>query len=272
MTSSGHTWPRTKALIVYIILAFALSWVIEIPLALQANGVVSWSIPSAAHYLASFGPLLAALITTSLSSGRVGVRELATRMFRFRVPIWWWLVALTPLIVFFLLAAAVSSTQPEWLRLSPLGQVDFLPPLGLGALVLWTLTFGLGEETGWRGFLLPRLQARRSALAASVILWALWALWHLPAFFYLYNPAIAVPFLLGLFAGAITLTWLYNSAAGSILIVAVWHGLFNYTTGCTECKAGVVSAILSTVVMVWAVLVVIIFRPANLSRAKKQVI
>ena len=272
MTSSGHTWPRNKALIVYFILAFALSWAIEIPLALQANGVVAWSIPTATHYLASFGPLLAALITTSLSNGGVGVRELARRMFKFRVPIWWWLAALSPLIAFFLLAAAFSSTQPEWLRLGPLGQVDFLPPLGLGAVVLWTLTFGLGEETGWRGFALPRLQAGRSALAASVILWALWALWHLPAFFYLYDPAIAIGFLLGVFAGAVTLTWLYNSAAGSILIVAVWHRLFNYTTGCTECKAGVVSAILSTLVMVWAVLVIIIFRPANLSRAKKQVI
>lgn len=271
MTTSGHSWSRNRALVVYIILAFVFSWAIEIPLALQASGVVKWGIPAAVHYIASFGPLFAAFVTTSLSGGAEGVRELVARVFKARVPNWCWLAALSPLIAYFVLAAAFSSGQPEWLRLEPLGHVDFLPPLGLAAVALWTLTFGLGEETGWRGFALPRLQAGRSALAASLILWAIWAFWHLPAFFYLYDPAIAAMFLVGVLAGTITLTWLYNSAGGSILIVALWHGLFNYTTGCTACKTGVVSAILSTIVMVWAVLVVLVFKPRNLSRAQKQV-
>jgi membrane protease YdiL (CAAX protease family) len=254
-----------------LIFAFSLSWAIEIPLALQAQRIVTWKIPTAVHYLASFGPLLAALITTALSSGRPGLRAIVSRMTKYRVSLVWWLAALSPLVAFFLLAAAFSASQPEWIRLSPLGNVDFLPPLGLSAIVLWTLTFGLGEETGWRGFALPRLQAGRSALLASVILWMLWALWHLPAFFYLYDPRIAPGFLIGVLAGTITLTWLFNSSSGSILIVAVWHGLFNYTTGCTECKAGAVSAVLSTLVMVWAVLVVVRFRPENLSRAQRQI-
>jgi len=271
MSSTRQTWSTNRALVVYLVIAYALSWAIEIPLALQAQHVVTWNIPTATHYLASFGPLVGALITTSLSKGRAGLQEIASRMFKFRVPLRWWLVAVSPIVAFFLLAAAFSGSHPEWLSLSPLGSVDFLPPLGLGAIVLWTLTFGVGEETGWRGFALPRLQASRSAFTASIILWALWAMWHLPAFFYLYNPAIAPFFLLGVLAGTITLTWLYNSASGSILIVAIWHGLFNYTTGCTECKAGVVSAVLSTLVMVWAIAVVIIFKRESLSRAQRQV-
>jgi membrane protease YdiL (CAAX protease family) len=264
-------WSRNKALIVFLLIAYSVSWAIEIPLALQAQHVVSWNIPTAAHYLASFGPLVAALVTTYLSRGSAGLREITGRMFKYRVPWGWWLAALSPLLAFFLVAAVLYGSQPEWLRLSPLGTVAFLPPLGLGALALWTLTFGFGEETGWRGFALPRLQAGRSALMASIMLWAMWALWHLPAFFYLYDPAIAPGFLLGVLAGTITLTWLYNSSMGSILIVVVWHGVFNYTTGCMECKSGVVSAIISTLVMIWAVLVVVIFRAANLSRAQKQV-
>jgi membrane protease YdiL (CAAX protease family) len=271
MSSTPQTWSKNKALIVYFLIAYAVSWIIEIPLALQAQRVVTWSIPNSVHYLASFGPLIAALITTWLSEGRAGLRDIVLRIFKYRVPFVWWLAALSPLVAYFPLAVAISASQPDWLRLSPLGTVDFLPPLGLGAFVLWTVTFGLGEETGWRGFALPRLQARSNALVSSIILWVLWALWHLPAFFYLYDPRIAAGFLLGVLAGTITLTWLYNSASGSILIVAVWHGLFNYTTGCSQCKTGSVSAILSTLVMVWAVLIVIIFKPANLSPSQRQI-
>lgn len=51
------------------------------------------------------------------------------------------------------------------------------------AYVLANLVFyGFGEEVGRRGFALPRLQARRTALNASLVVGAGWALWHLPLF------------------------------------------------------------------------------------------
>jgi hypothetical protein len=64
---------------------------------------------------------------------------------------------------------------------------------------------------------------------------------------------------------------LYNSTGGSILILAIWHGSFNFVTACSVCKTGVSSAVVSTLVMVWAVLVVLIYKPAKLSHAEKQV-
>src|SRR3972149_7857428 len=73
MSSTYRTWSRNKALVIYLIIAYALSWAIEIPLALQAQHVVTWNIPTATHYLASFGPLVAALISTALASGRSGL-------------------------------------------------------------------------------------------------------------------------------------------------------------------------------------------------------
>jgi hypothetical protein len=68
------------------------------------------------------------------------------------------------------------------------------------------------------------------------------------------------------------LTWLYNGTGGSILIVAVWHGLFDYVTACTECKSGLTAAVVSTLVMVWAVLILIFCSSATLSRKQKQVL
>jgi membrane protease YdiL (CAAX protease family) len=54
----------------------------------------------------------------------------------------------------------------------------------LAVLGLWLLTYGLGEETGWRGYALPRLQRTRPATSATLILAILWAGWHTPALFY----------------------------------------------------------------------------------------
>jgi membrane protease YdiL (CAAX protease family) len=91
------------------------------------------------------------------------------------------------------------------------------------------LTFGLGEETGWRGFALPRLQQNRSARSATLILGVLWALWHLPQFFYSFDLSLlgVVTFAISILCGALLLTWLYNSTGGSVLITTLWHGAFN---------------------------------------------
>lgn len=261
---------RNYTLATFFILAFAFSWVIEIPLALEARGVIDTGIPLSFHYLAAFGPLLSALIVTWLNDGERGLRSLTARLFKWQVRPIWWLVAFAPLLVFVLLAALLDSVQDPWPAWRGLGQIDFLPYQGLGALLWWIVTYGLGEETGWRGFALPRLQNGRSALRATIILWFFWALWHLPLFFYLYEASILPGFLIGLLAGAITLTWIYNSTSGSILLVAIWHGTFNYVTGCVTCKNDVTAMILSLLVILWALFVVVWFEPATLSDKEKQ--
>jgi membrane protease YdiL (CAAX protease family) len=193
-------------------------------------------------------------------------------MTRWRVKPGWWLVAVSPLVIYLLVHAALWLIQGQRVDLAAMGQVDFLPPLGLAAIPLWILTFGIGEETGWRGFALPWLQKSHSALLATLLLWVFWALWHLPLFFYSYDPTIIPGMLIGLLAGAITFTWLYNSTGDSVLMTVIWHGLFNYTTACTSCKTSLIAAVISTLVMVWAVVVVIWLQPANLVHARKQTI
>jgi membrane protease YdiL (CAAX protease family) len=270
--SAITTWAKKHPLLTFFMLTYALSWMVEIPLALRAQGILQTGFPFAAHYLAAYGPMLSALIVTGLTGGTRGLRELWERMTKWRVRPAWWLVAVAPLGLYLVVAAALWLTQRQPIDLAAMGQVDFLPAIGLAALPLWILTFGIGEETGWRGFALPRLQEGRSALHATIILWALWALWHLPLFFYSYNSAILPGFLIGLLAGAVVFTWVYNSTDGSILMVALWHGTFNFTTACVSCKTGIAAAIISSLVMVWAVIVVLLFKPARLSRPSEQVI
>jgi hypothetical protein len=50
----------------------------------------------------------------------------------------------------------------------------------------------------------------------------------------------------------------------------VWHGAFNFTTACVACGIGTTTAVLSTLVMVWAVIVVIWFKPGTLSHSARQ--
>ena len=84
-----------------------------------------------------------------------------------------------------------------------------------------------GEEPGWRGFLLPRLQQRHGALRASLLLGAIWALWHLPLLGTEFAPQHIAPFLLTVFAATLVLTRLFNGAHGSVLLPMLMHATVN---------------------------------------------
>ena len=268
---------KRHPVVTYYILTLAISWLIELPLIVQVQGWADLHLPLALHYLASFGPMLAAVLVTWTSGGAKGLKELWSRIMRWRVGVFGFAFAVfSPILLFAVGVLAVRFTSGEWIDLALMGRVNYLPDLGIWAFVLWLLTFGFGEETGWRGFALPRLQNRRSALTATFILWVMWIVWHIPSFFYLdtymkLGLAMLPMFALGVLAGAIALTWLYNTTNGSILMLALWHGIFDFLSA-AKVSDGMVAAIMSTVFMIWAVLVVIVYKPANLSREPKQVL
>jgi membrane protease YdiL (CAAX protease family) len=267
-----QSWIKRHPLVAFTLLAYGLSWVVQVPLALQALGLLMPRIPFALHYLSGFGPLLAAFIVTWKISGKEGLRELLGRLTKWEVGLKWWLIAISPLIALILLSLGMGLVGCDGPSVAQLGKIDHFPAIGLGTLALWLATFGLGEETGWRGFVLPRLQRGRSALIATIMLWVIWVFWHLPLFFYMYTFNILPGLLLGLLAGAIVFTWIYNSTGGSVLMTIIWHGLFNFATACTACKTGGTAAVISALVMVWAVLVVIIYKPATLSHHEKSIL
>jgi membrane protease YdiL (CAAX protease family) len=263
------TWLQKYSLVGYFLLAYAFTWSIGIPLALIALGKLDWNLHFSLHYLAAFGPMLSALIMEGLTNGRQGIGSLLKRLLKWRMHPGWWLMAISPLIGYTLIAFLQGIVRKTWANLSLLGEINFLPNVGFGALLIWIFTFGLGEETGWRGFALPRLQEKYSALSATLILGALWAFWHFPFFFYILDPTIVVGWLFGLMTGAIMLTWFYNSTGGNLLAVVIWHGAFNFITA-SKAGEGLAAAIISTLIMVWAIVLVFVYKPANLSPRPKQ--
>jgi uncharacterized protein len=90
----------------------------------------------------------------------------------------------------------------------------------------------LGEEIGWRGFALPRLQARLGPLVASLIIGVIWAIWHLPLVWTAGHPLAEMPLyfhLAHMVVAAILFTWLYNGSGGSLLLVILFHTSMNVT-------------------------------------------
>ena len=275
MSERVETSQRRRDLIAYFVLTYALSWAIEIPIALSFQRLIPLHVPLGLHYLASFGPFAAGVAVALGRHGAQGLGALFSGLTKWRVPrAYAFFAVVLPLALFAGLVLLTRLLAGTWPDLAQLGQVDDLPYLGvLPALGLWLLTFGLGEEVGWRGFALPRLQATRSALSASLLLGMLWAGWHLPALFYreAYTSLgiLVVPMLLAVATvGSIVYTWLYNGTRGSLLMLVLYHGLFDYFSVWSE---GVISAgMLLTIVMVfYAVRAYKVYGPAHLAPVEK---
>ena len=86
--------------------------------------------------------------------------------------------------------------------------------------------YGFGEEVGWRGFALPRIQARRSALSSALLVGLAWAGWHLPLFTFsegLSRLGIGgtVGWLMSMLTGSVLMAWFFNSSRGSVFAVVV---------------------------------------------------
>ena len=197
-----------------------------------------------------------------MDHGRPGIRDLLARVARWRVLLRWWLAALSPAAFLGLALIAMAVAGKALPSAADFGRFSGIPAIGLVGVLLLIIVGALGEETGWRGYALPQLQRRFSPLTSSLIIAVLWFGWHLPQFFVIAtyrdaSPVQYVGMLLGLICGAVILTWLYNRSGGSILLVAVWHGLYNLVSG-TQAATGMLAAVVTTLIMIQGVLLIVL--------------
>ncbi len=110
-----------------------------------------------------------------------------------------------------------------------------------GYIVSLTLNaiFALGEEIGWRGFLLDKVQSTgMSLIKSSIIVGALWGLWHASAIVLLGHNypdnRIAGVFLFVVFTVSSTLPHIFvRLISSSVLPAASLHGSINAVWGLT---------------------------------------
>jgi uncharacterized protein len=200
----------------YFVLAFVITWSLQLPAVLAARGWISG--PPERYMmlvgLGAFGPAAAAMVAARVEG--TGVRALLRPLGRWRVGAQWYLAALLlPGSVFVVAAATYNALGHH-------EQLFYLP--NTPAFVAAAVVFPLGEEIGWRGFALPRLIERFGPLTASFIIGVLWTFWHVPMLTLqgvspeLYF--VFVPFMVG---GSVLFTWIFRHTCGSLLLAVLVH-------------------------------------------------
>lgn len=172
------------------------------------------------------GPSVSSLLLTGLICGKAGLRELLSRLLKWRVGTRWYAFALLPAL---LLPAAV---------LFALSQTSLIFTTDdKAAVLLSSIIAGLSivlEEIGWTGFAVPRLRLRSSILTTGLIVGILWGAWHFLQGLWIsgtYSGAVPLIFFLplSLLSGVAQLTayrvllvWVYDRT-GSLLVVTLMH-------------------------------------------------
>jgi membrane protease YdiL (CAAX protease family) len=232
-------WIARHPLIAFFVLAFAGSWIVQLPLVLAGNNLllppeaISPGLRFILTLLAPFaGPTLAAFVVTTAVEGKAGVRALLRRYVQWRFGVGWYLaILLGPLLVLLLgVGVFYGTAAPAQIGEQGLGfGITFLVNLAVN-LVIGGI---LAEEPGWRGFALPRLQTRFGALAGTIVLGVLWSLWHLPLILtpggVTWTGSFALYMVLAV-ALAIIHTTVYNGTRASLLSVMLLHAAINTST------------------------------------------
>jgi membrane protease YdiL (CAAX protease family) len=239
--ATSTSWLLRRPLLAYFVLAYALAWVLWLPFVLSQGGgvgLIPLATPADSSGLAylivfvgALGPALAAIIVSAASQGWTGVKSLLRRMVLVKVGIRWYLVALfLPLVAYVLPLLLLGGSALVSSLLSAQGAITLLLYLLL-SIIGMVIATPLGEEPGWRGFALPRLQEQYGPLRGSLLLGLLWGLWHLPLFLTTWEKPYESPlglllFLVQTISFTVVLTWLFNHTRGSILLALLCHSAY----------------------------------------------
>ena len=211
----------------YFLLAYSFTWtchlvvlVFRMPFSLDLAEPVTWL-----YCVGILGPSVSAILLSVRQQGAAGLHRLVSQAVRWRFGMIWYLVALlvapTVTLIDIGLRASGLSNPSAWFRF----------PVLLAVGQIWVV---LGEEYGWRGFALPRLQRSLGSLGGSLILGVIWAAWHLPMFFVpgspQYTKSLVADFgsyVLTVMCWSILMAVLYNRTGGSLLPCMLFHASLN---------------------------------------------
>lgn len=217
-------YARNKELILFFALAYGIAWLGWLPLILSRTGmgILPITVPMEFIIIGSFAPTVAALITQWRSEHNLRIFRLGAswQRFLFGIILGFLLIAITFVLLSSLLMTKGSFKAWDWHVFSAYPVAILMATLkGAGPL---------GEEPGWRGFALPRLQEKLSPLLASLTLGSLWFVWHLPLFLIpSWSSSPIVAFGLIIMGLTFLLSFGFNFSGQSVMVAILMHGTFN---------------------------------------------
>lgn len=268
---------KRHSLIIGLVLMFLYTWTID----LSSSGVLPFKFPFAIYITLGWGFILVSLFMTWLTLGKEEMVKLFKRFFIWRVGWKWWLVAILfmPALRFaaILLTERLTGIPADYSHPMIRDVVPLDAPL-LALVIPWIIFEVLtnGEEMGWRGYVLPRLQAKYNALVSSLIVGVIWGIWHLPKFMGtgLGGERSFIWFTAAHLALAVLYTWLYNNTRGSLLLVVLFHATQNTAGMFLPVSFAVVGGMMENLVIVLyilaAIIVTVVAGPTNLSRTEEK--
>ena len=220
------TFIRRHQFIIFILITFLFSW-------------FPWYAGIAPEVM-TMGPSIAAFLVVFILGGWRRLIDLIRPFGRWRVGLGYWGLAIFGPAVLYLIGLGIHLLMggdiPPFLMIR---EELHLIPLYLVMVVLMPWNGPVGEEFGWRGYALPKLQSKYGPLFASLVIGAIWGIWHLPSFFapqgvigVVYGEVGAIFILLytlGTIANSIFMTMIYNKSKASALVAGIiWHAAINF--------------------------------------------
>jgi CAAX protease family protein len=224
-------WILRHPIVTFLVLVYATTTaLVFVPKGLTEPGLLPGGATPHGVLENVLGSAVPAFVVTALVSGKVGVRDLARRSFRWRVPLRWYLISLLAPLLILLIAvtilygfAPLRALAQNWLLLF----TAFLP-----ALAIMIVLNNVAEEIGWAGFVFARFQDRHGPLRAALLTTVFFWLFHIPSLYVETRSWATTALVLGIFLlphlGSRLITgWLYNGAGSSVLIAGLFHSVHN---------------------------------------------
>ena len=216
-------------LIAFFSLAYLITWALGMPGAFYPD----W--PGILSFLTVVGPAVSAVIVVGIVAGKAGVRHLLEPLKAWRVGIIWYLVVLfgpALMMIISIILYGMIRNETGLITLKEFFALFGRQILPLMLIFIYQFIIIWGEEIGWRGYALPKLQRKMHPIIASVILGLIWGFWHLPSFWIAgsVHQSMGLPFfILATIGYSILYTWIYNGTRGSLLLMCLLHAANNTT-------------------------------------------
>jgi len=254
----------------YVFITYLVTWGITLTsYTFYKSNSITFNQLNLIYNFGALGPFMGALICAKLFYGKSGVKKLFSAVKFKTVNKKSLLIIFSPIILFIIglltypLYAghwySFAETQRQFNLSTQITYVNWLLPF---------ITYSIFEEFGWRGFLLPHLQEKYSAMRSTLFVMVIWATWHLPFFLwrFRFSLLITIGFFFAILVGAIIITSLFNFSKGNIASVILFHFANNVASSLDK---EYIVAVVSTGFVFIALYLIKTYKTENLSDTKR---